>query len=242
MEELKLPKYYLVKKNLAEKINNEELQIGEMIPSEQELMSMFNVSRITVRRAVTELEQEGYLYKIQGKGTFVKGDQNNQDLISITSCTEDVQRQGMVATRKVLQSHLMPADKKCQRKLGVAEGEEIFHLARIYYADGEPINYTNTYLPHKYFPGITQYDFAEQSLYRVLEKDYQVTITRACRSVEAVLAYDEIAEYLEVPTGIPLLLFQCTTYGVVAGKVVPLETFKCFYRSDRFKFCINQVR
>lgn len=242
MEELKLPKYYQVKKAIVNKIDNEEFQVGSLIPSERELMALLDVSRITVRRAIEELEQEGYLYKVQGKGTYVKGDQNSQNLISITSCTQDVIRLGMKPSREVLHSDVVSADKKRQRRLSIAENDKVFFLSRVYYADDEPINYTRTYLPYKYFKGIEAHDFSKESLYEVMEKEYGVTLTQANRSVEAVIAYGEIAEYLHVQNGVPLLLFQCTTYGQIGGKEVPVETFKCCYRSDRFKFYINQVR
>lgn len=242
MEPYKIPKYYQVKKTIVEKIDNDEFTVGEPIPSERELMVMFDVSRITVRKAVEELEQEGYLYKVQGKGTYVKGDQNNQDLISITSCTQDVRRLGMTPSRKVLQHLICLADKKRQRMLSLGDGDKVFRLARIYYADDEAINYTVTHLPYKYFPGLETHDFAQVSLYETLEKEYQVRIARAVRTVEAVIARDEISEYLDVEEGVPLLLFQCTTYGEIAGRELPIETFKCFYRSDKFKFYINQSR
>lgn len=242
MEKFMLPKYYQIKMAIAEKIDNEEFAVGELIPSEQELMTLFDVSRITVRRAINELEKEGYLYKVQGKGTYVKGDQNGQDLISITSCTQDVEQQGMKATRKVLACQTMPADKTRQRRLKLAENDQVFFLSRIYYADGVPINYTRTYLPCKLFEGLDKHDFSRESLYETLEKSYGVRLSRAKRTVEAILAHDEVAEYLEVQPGVPLLLFQCVTYGMVGGKEVPVETFKCCYRSDRFKFYINQVR
>lgn len=242
MEDYKLPKYYQVKKTIVEKIDNDKFVIGQLIPSERELMVMFDVSRITVRKAIEELEQEGYLYKVQGKGTYVKGDQNSQDLISITSCTQDVIRLGMKPSRKVLYSKVMPADKKRQRKLSIGDNDKVFFLSRIYYADNEPINYTKTYLPYRLFEGIEQYDFSRESLYEVLEKKYGVALSRAVRSIEAIIAHDEIAEYLDVEEGVPLLLFQCTTYGLVGGKEIPVETFKCCYRSDKFKFYINQSR
>lgn len=236
------PKYYVVKRALMEKIDNDEFGVGSMIPSERELMAMFDVSRITVRKAVEELEQEGYLYKVQGKGTYVKGDQRSQDLISITSCTQDVIRFGMKPSRKVINNEYIQADKKRQRRLNLASGEDVFCLSRIYYADDEPINYTTAYLPHKYLPGIEKHDFSKQSLYEVLEKEYNIQITRAERTIEAIIAHDEITEYLDVKEGIPLILFECITYGLMNGKEYPVETFKCFYRSDKFKFCINQVR
>lgn len=236
-----LPKYYLVKRAIIQKINDEDYAVGELIPSERELIRQFDVSRITVRKAVEELEQEGYLYKVQGKGTYVKGDQNSQDLISITSCTQDVIRLGMTPSRKVVSHKLVQADKTRQRRLNLPDGERVFRLSRIYYADGEPINYTTTYLPHRLFEGLEAYDFSKESLYRVLETAYGVSITRATRTVEAITAHDKIAEYLDVESGVPLLLFRCTTMGVVGGKEVPIETFKCCYRSDKFKFYIHQV-
>ena len=236
------PKYFTVKHSILDMLEAGELAPNSVIPSERELMEKHNVSRITVRKAIEELEQEGYLYKIQGKGTFVKGDQKKQNLISITSCTEDVKRQGMVPSRKVLCMNVIDADKKRQERLQLLAGEKVFQMARIYYADGEPINHTTVYLPYKFFPGIEKYDFSKFSLYGVIENDYSVKITRAERTLEAVIAYDEICEYLHVHSGVPLILFQCITYGEVKGKECPIETFKCYYRSDNFKFYIDQIR
>ena len=235
-------KYQKIKQEIARTINEGELEANAALPSERELMDRFNVSRITVRKALEELETEGLIYKIQGKGSFVNGRKKQQDLISIISCTEDVKRQGMIPTRRVLYKEIKLADKKRQNNLLLQEGEKVFNMARIYYADGEPINHTTVYLPYKYFPGIELFDFSKYSLYGVIENDYKIKITRAERTVEAVIAPRDIEETLEVHMGTPLILFECVTYGEVKGKETPIEYFKCYYRSDRFKFYINQLR
>jgi GntR family transcriptional regulator len=240
--DFQLPKYYTVKRAIIEHIDDEVYRIGEMIPSERELMQAFEVSRITIRKAVDELEREGYLYRVQGKGTFVKGDQNSQNLISLTSCTQDIERLGMKPSRRVLGSAVIPADKKRQHALNLKEGEPVFRLERVIYADDEPINLTTTYLAYRYLEGIEKHDFAKESLYGVLEKRYGITIKRAVRRVEAVIAHGEVPELLGMEEGVPLLLFQCTTYGEIAGRECPIETFKCYYRSDKFSFYINQIR
>lgn len=242
MEEYKLPKYYQLKKTIIEKIDNDEYAVSETIPSERELMAEYDVSRITVRKAIDDLVQEGYLYKVHGKGTYVKGDTDGYNLLSITSCTEDIRRMGMVPSRKVLENRVMTADKKRQRILNLGKDEKIFRLSRIYYADEEVVNYTVTSLPYRYFEGIEKYDFSNLSLYEQIEKEYGVRITRADRTIEAVIAHDEIAEYLDVNESIPIILFQCVTYGMINGKECPIEALKCYYRSDKFKFCIHQVR
>ena len=240
--EYQVPKYFVVKRDIIEHINNEVYKVGELIPSERDLMENFDVSRITIRKALDELEQEGYLYKIQGKGTYVKGEQNRQNLFSLTSCTQDVIRLGMTPRRKLISSDIIAADKKRQNRLNLKDGDRVLRLVRVYYANDDPINYTITYLPYKYIEGIEKFDFSVLSLYDVLENHYQIKMTRAVRTVEAVIPHDEICDLLSVDNEVPLLLFQCTTYGLVNEKELPIETFKCYYRSDKFSFYINQVR
>ena len=118
MEE-RVPKYYLLKKDLAEKIENEEFPSDSPIPSERELMEAYQVSRITVRKAIDELVNEGYLYKIQGKGTYVKSDDKSSDLFAITSCTEDVLRLGMKPSKRVMVAEMVVANAKRAKALEI---------------------------------------------------------------------------------------------------------------------------
>jgi GntR family transcriptional regulator len=238
----KVPKYYILKRELVNKIENDELLDDQMIPSERELIKEYSVSRITVRRAVDELVKEGYLYKIQGKGTYVKGDSKKQDLFSITSCTQDIKNLGMVPSRKVIRCEVINSLPKRAREMELDKSDKLVVIDRVYYADMEPINRTITYLPEKYFPGLEEHDFDSESLYDVLETHYNLKITRATRTIEAVVAEDEIANLLEVEEGQPLLLFRGTTYGMIGNKEVPVETFKTSYRTDKYKFYINQVK
>jgi GntR family transcriptional regulator len=236
-----VPKYYLVKQKIVEMINNEEIGPDGMIPSERELMSSFGISRITVKKAIDDLVTEGYLYRIQGKGTFVKKDILDQDLISITSCTQDIIKLGMTPSKRLLKSEVLEADNTIIRKLQLCQGEKVFNVKRVYYANNDPVNLTSTYLPCKAFPFIDTYDFGVDSIYNVLETKYETKITKATRTIEAVLAVNEVASELRIKEGDPILLFRAVTYGMVNGREIPIETFKSFYRSDKFKFYINQV-
>ena len=241
MEE-RVPKYYLLKKDLAEKIENEEFPSDSPIPSERELMEAYQVSRITVRKAIDELVNEGYLYKIQGKGTYVKSDDKSSDLFAITSCTEDVLRLGMKPSKRVMVAEMVVANAKRAKALEITQDDRVFMLGRILFADQEPLNYTIAYLPEKLFPGLERHSFDRESLYQVLQEEYGVKLTKARRTIEAILARDEVAEYLELEEGSPIILFRCVTYGMVNGKEVPVENFKCYYRTDKFKFYINHVQ
>ena len=241
-EEYKVPKYYHVKQEIIKGIDNNTYKENETIPSERELMALFDVSRITIRKAIDDLVKEGYLYKVHGKGTYVKGDGEQNNLVSITSCTQDIEKLGYTPRRKVLSKQVILADVKKRNILNLNENEELFQLARIYYADEEPLNYTTTYLPYKLFPDIDLYDFSQVSLYKILEDKYDVKITKATRTIEAISAHDELAEYLDVEEERPLLQFCCTTCGIVNGKEVAIEYFKCCNRTDKFKFYIHQIR
>jgi len=106
--------YYLLKKELIDRIDREEFKQDEPIPSERELMSQFDVSRITVRRAINELVNEGYLYTIQGKGTYIKNGRYSQNLLSLTSCTQDIIKLGMKPSRRIIASGIEVAEKKRQ--------------------------------------------------------------------------------------------------------------------------------
>lgn len=237
-----IPKYHIIKKYIVDNINKEEFSVNQLIPSERELMDQFGVSRITVRKAIDDLVNEGYLYRIQGKGTYVKSDDYKQDLFSITGCTQDIERLGMVSSKKLIEQQVVEADKVRQRRLSVKENDKLLKVIRVYYADAEPVNYTITYLPMKIFPDIDKYDFQKESIYDVIENKYNVKIKKATRTLEAVSVFDDVSENLHMKKGDPVLLFRAVTYGEKDGQEIPIETFKSYYRSDKFKFYINQVR
>lgn len=238
----KLPKYYVLKHKIIEMIENEEVTEGDAISSEHELVAKYDVSRITVRRAIDELVNEGYLYRIHGKGTFVKGNAYKQDLISMASCTDAIVELGLKPGRKVISQQIVKCDRQRARRLEINDNTNVFELHRIYYADGESLNTTIATLPYKYFEGIEKHDFSQESLYKILESEFDVKITRSTRTFEAMIAYDDVADYLQISEGQPVLLFSGITYGIVKGKEVPVELFKCHYRTDKFKFYINQVK
>lgn len=242
MDEERVPKYFALKRELIRKIEEEAFEPDCPIPSERELMEQYQVSRITVRRAIDELVAGGYLYKVQGKGTYVKSDDYSQNLFAITSCTDDVIRLGRNPSKKVTVSEIVPADAKRARLLNTAVGDELYLLERITMADGEPLNYTITYLPRRLFPGIENYDFNVQSLYDLLAERYGVRFAKSRRTIEAVLAEEEISEYLDIDEQMPVILFESTTYGIVQGRELPIESFKCYYRTDQYKFYIEQVK
>lgn len=236
-----VPKYYILRQELLRMIESGTFPEGEPIMSERELIEKYQFSRITVRKAIDELVNEGYLYRIQGKGTFVKGDTASQSLYSLNSCTEDVKKLGKQPTKKTVFAEKKEADAKRAKQLNIPLGDHVYSFGRITYADDEPLNYTINYLPEKVFPGLDQYDLEKNSLYDVIQKEYGIQIVKARRTMEAVIPDPIIARYLGINADMPVVLFGCVTYGKVYGKEVPIESFRCYYRTDHYKFFIDQV-
>ncbi|SDL13045.1 GntR family transcriptional regulator [Natronincola ferrireducens] len=237
-----MPKYYIIKQDITTMINKGELQPNCIVPSETELMKKYSVSRITARRALDELSMEGYLYKIQGKGTFVKEEIKKQTLSSVQSYTEEILRQGMIPSRKVFSSEIQLASEKIASALEINHKESVFFLERVYYADNLPLCYTKATLPYRFFKDIDKIDFSQCSLYDVIENKYDIKIVKSFLNIKAVAAFDKVAERLETSKGTPVLLFSASTNGIVDEVERPIEVFSTYYLTDHFSYILEQSR
>ncbi len=237
-----LPMYYQLKNIIIDMIENEEIGVDECIPSEPKLMQTYNLSRTTVRKAIDELVNEGYLYKKQGKGTFVKGRGFEQGLIKLSGCSEDIRRYGLEPKPYVLRAAIETPSKRVAKMLEISKEQQTFYMERVIYGDEIPINKNKSYIPYHLVPGIEKLDFNKESLYKVIEKDYGIVIKRAIRTVEAILANEEIALQLKIKEGAPVMLFKGQVYADLKGKEVIIEYFEAIYRSDQFQFYIEQHR
>lgn len=229
-------KYEIIKKDLQSQIENKILPADSELPSENELIETYNVSRITVRRAIDELEREGFIYKQQGKRGCVREIKKTQELDNVFSYTEEIVRQGMTPSRRVLNFNLRLCNSKECSLLKLDKADAVFHLERIIFADNKPLCFTQTSLPYKYFRDIENYDFRKNSLYNVLEKEYTLKIKSSVINLKAVSAKKEIAEYLNIDENSPLLHTDAITYGEINGQELPIEYFKSYYRTDMIEY------
>src|SRR5690625_6325970 len=102
---------------LIDKITQQEYLVDEQLPAERELCDIYSLSRITVRQALQELEREGYIYKLHGKGTFVASKSYNQKLVKLYSFTEEMHKIGKVPTTKVLSFKKISVDEQLALKI-----------------------------------------------------------------------------------------------------------------------------
>lgn len=230
---LPIPLYYQIKTRLLEQIEAGQLKPGDRVPSERELTERYGVSRMTARQALVELETQGYLVRVQGRGTFVATPKLEQTLATLTSFTEDMRRRGLEAGAQVLSAGEVPAGRRVSHALGIAETAPVFRLERLRLAGGEPMALESSHLVVTYFPGLQELDFAHVSLYEILRERYGVQLVRAAQSLEAVAADAMQAEVLKVREGTPLMLMERTSWDQ-QGRAV--EMVRSYYRGDRYRF------
>lgn len=235
-------KYEIIANELVSAIHSGIYAPGSELPSENELIEKYGASRITVRRAIDELYRSGYIEKHQGKRGCVKKTAKTQELTKISSYTEEILRQGMTPSRKVIQSGLRLCNESEQRSLGLDKAAPVFYLERIVYADNKPLCYTSTCLPYAYFRDIEHYDFAENSLYDVIENKYNIKISASTLKLKAVPAKEEIARHLDIEQDLPLLYSSAVTYGIYKNNEVPIEAFTTYYLTDMFEYTLVQKR
>lgn len=238
----KLPKYAVIEQELIAAIRSGTLAPGVELPSESELIRLYQVSRVTVRRAIDELYHQGYIEKMQGKRTCVKQITRQQELASVSSYTEEILRHGMTPSRDVLAAGLRICTKEEAEKLRLPKADPVFHMERIYYADGHPLCHTAATLPYRLFPDIDTCDFKENSLYKILESRYHVKITATSLKLKAVSAHDTLAGYLQIARDTPLLHSLGLTYGICNGSEIPIELFTNYYLTSQFEYVLTQTR
>lgn len=190
-----MPVYKKIMKYIEECIKGGVYSRGGAIPSEQEFCTMFDCSRMTVRKALDELVSIGILYKAKGKGAFVSNIEYDR-LYSLKGFSQIMRQQGLEYSSEVVRFEIMPAQKDLANKLRILEGMDVYCLERIRKVMGDPVSIETVNLNMKDFPGLLNYDFSRLSLYEIMESEYGVSINRAVQSINTVNIDGENAKIL----------------------------------------------
>lgn len=234
-----LPLYHQVKQLLLARVRADDLAPGARVPGDNELCRSLGVSRSVVRQALAELEVEGVVVRVKGRGTYVARPRTAEHLVArLTGLHEEMSARGVSVTSTVRRQEVVPADDVVAAALEVEVGTPVLALERLRHVGGEPWVLTTTHLPTDVAPDLAQEDFTEQSLYAVLESRYGVRLTHGRRSVEAVPASEEAARLLGVGLGDPLLRLRSTTWA----NDRPVESFVALHRGDRTRFEVDLER
>jgi GntR family transcriptional regulator len=235
-----LPYYHQLKQLFVADIAARGLRPGDRLPGDHELCATYDVSRTVVRQALTELEYEGVIERIKGRGTYVAGLRTSEGLVqSLTGLFEDVRARGGHLRSEVRRREIVPADDQVALALEIAVGDPVVEIERLRFVDGEPWTLNVTQLPASIGEPFLHEDLAETSLYELLEQKYGVRIVNGRRSVEAAIANKELAADLQIPAGAAVLVLRSISRGEGG---VPVERFVAFHRGDRSRFEVELER
>lgn len=212
-----------------------KMQNDDQLPSEREICERYALSRSTVRQAFLELEREGYIYKLHGKGTFVSPKKLNQDLLKFYSFTKEMKKLGKEPTSQVLSFELIQCDKKLAQKMHAHLGMKVYRFVRLRLADAHPVMLETSYIPCDRFLGLTGEDLNQQAMYDIFARRFAVDITYAEEKFQAVMTDEKTAHHLKISRVMPSLQIERFTYE----KDQIIEYTISMARGDQFVYSIK---
>ncbi len=209
----RLPLYLQIKEIILTQIHEKELLPGEKIPSEREMAAIYGINRMTVKRAVSALVSEGVLVSVHGKGTFVATKKANKLVYRIQSSQKSVgfgallRESGLKQNDKIIASGRIKAGNYLSKKLNLNKEDDVYVLQRLRFADDETLALEYCYMPFKFVPDISVYNFEQVSLYAYLESRNHLPVSFLQSLIIIESSYSE-SKLLQIEKGSPLYLFE----------------------------------
>ncbi len=226
------PLYHQLMQRIREDISKGVYPVGSRIPPEHTLEESYHVSRVTVRRALQELTDEGLLVRKQGKGTFVSVPRISQNLKNVHSFHDACRSNGVSPGTRVIHVKEIRADLSDRADLNLQEEDRVVETLRVRLADGEPVVLEQNHFSMAY--AYLEDSDLSGSLYRVLQ-EFGVEPSQAVHELSLCAAGEREAQLLAIPVGTPLMKLKEIIYD---QRERPLHNSQQWIRGDRFVFRI----
>lgn len=234
-----LPLYAQIRGALREKILDGGYAHHARLPSESDLMQAYGVSRITVRQALRDLENEQLIFKVPGKGAFVSKPRPSQELTRLQGFGEAMSRLGYQTVNRLLSLRELPASASIAERLQLSPGAPVVEIRRVRLVEREPISVDLTYVPAALGQRLAREDLVNRDIFLIIENDYAIPLGHADLAIDATTASPELAGELGVSSGSPLLHIERLTHDK-DGRPLDYEHLYC--RGDAFRFSLRVER
>ncbi|MCV2883750.1 histidine utilization repressor [Aestuariibacter sp. AA17] len=205
------PRFTQIKSAIMEQIEQNEMKSGDQVPSENQLAEQFGVSRMTARRALTELVDEGILMRSQGLGTFVSDHRPMSSMLAIKSINEEIRQRGHRYHCDVIHKAAVTGSEQACSWLGVPAQTTLFHTLIVHFENAQPVQLESRWVNPQFAP-----DYLKQDFNSVTANQYLSAIaplTQADHIVEATLPDSESASLLNISTRQPCLKVSRRTFS-----------------------------
>ena len=229
-----LPAYIQIHDQLKKEIDEGKWEIGQRLPSERDLSTSFEVSRMTLRQAITLLVEEGVLERRVGSGTFVASTRVQEKMRGTTSFTEIIKSQGKEPSSKLISYRRTLPNQKEAECLGIAITDNIIRMERVRYANQLPVVFEVAAIPEKFIKDFNKQEVTSHFFKTLQSHGYQ--IGKSQQTIYARLASERIAEHLQVHKGHPILGLTQISYFEDG---TAFEFVQSQYVGDRFEFYLE---
>ena len=229
-EEINKPLYARIQEHIAELILSGKLAPEAKIQSERDFSDDLGVSRMTVRRAITELVNEGLLERKHGSGTYVAKPKITYELAELANYTRAMQQRNIAAASQLLEFGQVVASRRLADTLQIEIGNPIYRVAVLRFANRVPVILERVFVSCARCPGLEEWDLEKSPLQDLLTEAYHIELGRISQTVEAVVAADTVAQQLRVEEGFPLLMLSRVMFE--KGQETPVLFSQDFLRGD----------
>lgn len=231
------PLWFRVKSSLTSLILDHGLEPNTRLPSEAELCVQFNVSRTVVREALAQLVNEGLIYRLQGKGAFVRMRRDDQDFVSsMVGFTDELAGKNHVVSRRIIRQVLATPSPRVRRYLNIEETDPVVCIDRVMIVDGHPRAVVRWTMLASEVPGLDSLNLETRSLYETLSRQYGVRVMRADRWIEAISLSSADADLLETDPGRAALRVESVGFD---HRDTPIEYYVAIYLTDRSRLHVS---
>jgi GntR family transcriptional regulator len=207
-EEINKPLYSRIQEYIAELILSGKLTPETKIQSEREFSEDLGVSRMTVRKAITELVNEGLLERRHGSGTYVSKPKITYDAKEMVNYIQAMQRRNIATASQLLEFSEMVASRRLADLLKIEIGSPIYRVSLLRFANRVPVILERGFFPCSRFPKLEDWDLEKSSTLDLLTSVYEIKPGLISQTVEAVAAVDTVAQQLRVEEGFPLIMLS----------------------------------
>lgn len=242
-----LPKYHQIYLVLREQLREGRFDAG--LPGELSLMQQFGVARVTIRRALEQLVQDGLIQRVPGRGTHpvrpgdlppagVAEGRGDAQQARLTGLLENLVTMGLRTTVRVLAVDVLAAPHEVAKTLRLPPGEQVQKAERVRSTEQGPLSHITTWVPQRYAQGFGEQELARQPILVLLEKS-GIQVGRAEQTISARLADADMARHLDVSVGSALLAVRRLIYD---DNDRPVQWLHGLYRPDRYEYQLQLSR
>ncbi|WP_354682952.1 GntR family transcriptional regulator [Cupriavidus necator] len=234
-----LPLYTQIKDALRGRILDGTYPPHHQMPSESELGAMFQVSRITVRQALGDLQKEGLIFRIHGKGTFVSRPKAFQNVTSLQGFAEAMSSMGYEILNLLRSCKRVPATRQVAQRLNLREGDPVVEIKRVRLLNREPVSLELTWIPEAIGKRLIHADLTTRDIFLILENDCGIRLGHADLRVDAILADEDLTQALRVQECAPVLRIERLTHDAQGA---PIDYEFLYFRGDAFQYRLRVDR